>query len=248
MKEDKKQDIIQQLRDKRGELLKKRAKLQLSYYTIISIAIIAIVVVPVVVWLNRDYPFTGFFILYIIIPLAILPIFRTQLRNVEDELKNIDFESDLKQYEASEKEIRAEKLLLINNFQLRRYYDLNLNQNIWVFGLGIFCIIMGICVIVATLYLVLKVAESFEVQIITGVIGSVGSFMTNYIAAIYLKMHASATSNLGTFHSRLVETHQLIFGNLLASRIDDDSIRWQTLSQLALNVSKHEDISKINSQ
>jgi len=242
MKEDNEQDILNKLRDKRGELLKKRTKLQLCYYTIISIVIIMTVVVPVVVWFNRDYPFTGFFVLYIIIPIALLPIFRTQLRNVEDDLKNIDFESDLKQYKASEKEIRAEKLLLINNFQLRRYYDLNLNQNIWVFGLGIICIIIGICVIGVTLYLVLKVAKSFEVQIITGVMGSVGSLMTNYIAAIYLKMHASATSNLGTFHSRLVETHQLMFGNLLASRIDDDNIRWQTLSQLALNVSKHEDI------
>jgi len=64
--------------------------------------------------------------------------------------------------------------------------------------------------------------------------------MTNYIAAIYLKMHASATNILASFHSRLVETHQLLFGNLLASRIEDDKIRWQTLSQLALNVSKHE--------
>ncbi len=241
MKEDNKQAILQPLTDKRAGLLKKRKPLQLSYYATLGIAILATVVVPVVVWFNRDYPFTGFFILYIIIPISILPIFRTQLRDLEDDLKNIDLEIDLKQYEATEREIRAEKLLVMNNFQLRRYYDLNLSQNIWVFGLGIFCIMMGLCVIAVTLYLVLRVATSLDVQIVTGVVGSVGSFMTNYIAAIYLKMHASATSNLSTFHSRLVDTHQSIFGNLLASRIDDDNIRWQTLSQLALNVSKHEE-------
>ena len=199
-----------------------------------------IVVVPLVVWLKEDYQFTGLFSLYIITPIALLPTFRIRLRNIEEELKNLDFEIDLQQFEVSKKEIRAEKILLINNYQLRRYYDLNIVQNIWVFGLGIFCIILGIGVIVLTFYLVMKVANQLEVRIITGVIGMVGSFMTNYIAAIFLKMHASATTNLSAFHSRLVDTHQLLFGNLFASRIEDDKIRWETLSQLALNLSKYE--------
>ena len=94
-----------------------------------------------------------------------------------------------------------------------------------------------------TLYLLLCVAVSLDTKIITGVVGSVGSIMTNYIAAIYLKMHSTATGNLGAFHSRLVETHQLLFGNLLASRIEDDKVRWQTLSQLALKLAEHENIS-----
>jgi hypothetical protein len=60
----------------------------------------------------------------------------------------------------------------------------------------------------------------------------------NYVAAIYLKMHADATSSLTAFHSRLVETQQTLLANLLASRIEDESKRWDTLSQLALNVAK----------
>ena len=240
MNEDDKLKIIRELKEKRIELLKRRTKLQRLYYSIIGIALIMIVVVPLVVWLKEDYQFTGLFSLYIITPIALLPTFRIRLRNIEEELKNLDFEIDLQQFEVSKKEIRAEKILLINNYQLRRYYDLNIVQNIWVFGLGIFCIILGIGVIVLTFYLVMKVANQLEVRIITGVIGMVGSFMTNYIAAIFLKMHASATTNLSAFHSRLVDTHQLLFGNLFASRIEDDKIRWETLSQLALNLSKYE--------
>jgi hypothetical protein len=233
--------ILKQTKAKRNQLQNKRRKIQRIYYGIMGIALIMIVVIPIVVLKNIEYPYTGFISLYIIVPISILPFIRMQIKNLEDELKSIDFDLDLQKFEVSKKEVRAEKILLINNYQLRRYYDLNLNQNIWVFGLGIFCIILGIAVIGVTLYLVLVVAQGWDSKLITGTVGAIGSFMTNYIAAIYLKMHASATSILGSFHSRLVQTQQLLFGNLLASRIEDDNIRWQTLSQLALNVSKHED-------
>lgn len=233
-------NILDQTKTKRVRLQNKRTKIQRIYYVILGIALIMIVVIPIIVLKNLQYPYTGFISLYVIVPISILPFIRMQIKNIEDEIRVIDFDLDLQKFEVSKKEVRAEKILLINNYQLRRYYDLNLNQNIWVFGLGIFCIILGIAVIGVTLYLVLAVAQGWDSKLITGVVGAIGSFMTNYIAAIYLKMHASATHILGSFHSRLVETHQLLFGNLLASRIEDDKIRWQTLSQLALIVSKHE--------
>jgi len=235
-------DIIEQLKLKRDELLNKRIKIQKLYYLIIGIALITIFLIPIII-LNVDYEYTGFISLYILVPLAILPFVRIQFKNLDDELRNIDFELDLQKFEVSKKEVRAEKILLINNYQLRRYYDLNLNQNIWVFGLGIFCIVLGIAVIAFTIYLELKIIKEFDTKIIIGAVGSIGSFMTNYIAAIYLKMHAAATGNLGTFHTRLVETHQFLFGNLLASRIEDDKIRWETLSQIALNISKQKSVS-----
>ena len=43
------------------------------------------------------------------------------------------------------------------------------------------------------------------------------------------------TETLAAFHSRLVESHQALFGNLLASRIEDDGRRWDTLEGLALH-------------
>ena len=239
MTENNENSTIEQTKAIQDHLQKKRMKIQRIYYSVLAIAIIMLVVIPIVVLKNIEYPFTGFISLYIILPVSILPFIRRQIKNIDDELRSKEFELELQKFEVSKKELRAEKILLINNHQLRRYYDLNLNQNIWIFGLGIFCISLGICVIGVTLYLVLVVAKGWDAQLITGIVGALGSFMTNYVAAIYLKMHASATRILGSFHSRLVETHQLLFGNLLASRIEDDSIRWQTLSQLAINVSKH---------
>jgi hypothetical protein len=55
---------------------------------------------------------------------------------------------------------------------------------------------------------------------------------------VYLRMHAAAAANLGTFHARLCQTNQTLFGNLVASRIEDDKIRWKTLSEIAVNVSQ----------
>jgi hypothetical protein len=56
-------------------------------------------------------------------------------------------------------------------------------------------------------------------------IGAVGAILTNFVAAIYLRMNAATSENLAAFHSRLVETHELMLGNLLASRIDNDGQR-----------------------
>lgn len=198
-----------------------------------------VVFVPTYLWFSGiPSKLAPLLIVYLVMPLAMLTYTRGRLRTLDQDLQALEFEIDLLQFDVNPRETRAEKVLRINNLQLQRYYDLNLSQNIWVFGLGIFCIILGVCIIGLTLYLVLYQATNLDSKIITGVVGSIGSLLTSYIAAIYLKMHASTTSHLGDFHSRLVETQQLLLGNLLASRIDDDTKRWETLSQIALNMSK----------
>jgi len=86
-------------------------------------------------------------LLYALMPLAMLPTYRIRLRQVENDIYELDFQIDLQEFEVSKQESRAEKILRLNDFQLRRYYDLNIRQNSWVFGLGVFCIVLGIGVI-----------------------------------------------------------------------------------------------------
>jgi hypothetical protein len=50
-------------------------------------------------------------------------------------------------------------------------------------------------------------------KITTAALGAVGALLTNYVAAIYLKMNAAASENLASFHAKLAETHQLMLGN-----------------------------------
>ena len=175
-------------------------------------------------------------ITYSTVPVMALLYFGLTLRQVKEEIQDSDFEIDLLKYQVNQQESRAEKLLQISNTQLRRYYNLNLNQNIWVFCLGIVCILIGVSIIGITLLILLRVASDTETKIIAGAVGAIGSLLVNYVAAIYLKIHAEAASNLDSFHSRLEETNQMLIANLLASRIEDKIEREKTLSQLSINV------------
>jgi hypothetical protein len=163
---------------------------------------------------------------------------RAKLRDLDNDLGQIEFQIDLFSQKFSEEELKAEKLLRLNDFQLRRYYELNLNQNRWVFKLGTGCIAAGVFIIVATLYALQNMPpkEDLALKIVTAVLGGVGAILTNYIAAIYLKMSASASDNLASFHGRLVETHQLMLANLLIARIGNPVLRWDTLSKLAIKM------------
>lgn len=226
-------------KERKANLTERRRKVQLIHSIMIGFAIIMVVLVPIVLWqASIESRLMPILVAYMAIPFAMLPYTRGRLRTIEQDLQAIEFDIDLLQFDVNPRETRAEKVIRLNNLQLQRYYDLNLSQNIWVFGLGVFCILLGLGVIAVTLYLVLNVANSLDSKIITGVVGSIGSLLSSYIAAIYLKMHSAATSHLGEFHSRLVETHQHLLGNLLASRIEDDNKRWETLSQIAINMSK----------
>ena len=233
-------DSIKKLNEQRRELVERRQRLQRLYYTLMGGGVLILIAFPVYFWNShlKSSSLLAFAILYGLAPLAMLPSYHFRLRDVETDLQDIDFRIDLLSYEVSKRETRAEKILRLNDIQLRRYYDLNLGQNRWVFALGMMCIILGVTIIGVTLYLVIRVASSDRVQIITAVLGGVGALLTNFVAAIYLKMNTSATENLAAFHSRLVETHQLLFGNLLASRIDDDNKRWDTLAALSLRITE----------
>lgn len=161
-----------------------------------------------------------------------------RFRQAIEDIQDLDFEIDMLKYNVSSQESYAQKLVRVSNVQLRRYYNLNLNQNVWVFCLGIFCILIGVAVIGITLFLLLKVADDTETKIIAGAVGAIGSLLVNYVAAIYLKIHAEASSNLSSFHSRLVETHQMLLANSIVSRIKNEDKRWEAISHISINAGK----------
>lgn len=225
---------LEEMSQKRTLMSKRRSHLQRIYYTMLGLSVTFIVLLPYFLWRFRESETAYIFVIYAIMPLALLPLGRARLRNIEEDIQELDFAIDLEKFHVSSRESRAEKMLRINSFQLRRYYDLNLNQNIWVFALGIFCILLGASVVGVTFYVITQVAQSVESKAFVGVVGVVGTILTNFVAAVFLRMHASATKNLADFHSRLVETQQLFLGNLIASRIQNEEQRWKTLSELAL--------------
>ncbi|MGC2111142.1 MAG: hypothetical protein WA655_16620 [Candidatus Korobacteraceae bacterium] len=237
---------LQPIKQRREELLGRLRTAQVLYYSCLGFLLTCLFAGILCWWwylgINayyREVAIVGILMTGLALGLAVLPMFRDSLREAKVDIEDTEFQIDLSSYPASAREARAEKLLRLNDIQLRRYYDLNLSQNSWVFGLGIVCIALGTFIIAASLYVVLRFERGDkDAQIITAVLGAVGAFLTNFVAAMYLKINASATETLAAFHSRLVETHQALFGNLLASRIEDDSKRWDTLAALALHVAE----------
>lgn len=206
----------------------------------VALGAAALIFFIVGLWLCWTETFARFSVAigFAIVILAIAQGLYSSMRHNEQRHQELDFQIDLLQSAVCEREARAEKVLRLHTALLHRYYDVNLRQNVWVFALGVFCILLGVSTIGVTLYLISQPGISSQIRNITAILGAVGAVLTNFIAAIYLKMHAAAAINLGRFHARLCQTNQTLFGNLVASRISDDQTRWKTLSDIAVNVSK----------
>jgi len=237
-----KKETLKCLLTRQADLSKRRgmASREQSFYQ--AALTLALVAAPLFFWFFKDQihqrPLLGLTVLYSLTPAAMLPMARAKLRDLENDLQQIEFQIDLFSFDVTKRETRADELLRLTDMQLRRYYDLNLSENRLIFGLGVACILLGTVILTSTLYVLfqLKGGDDSTTKIATAVLGGVGAFLTNFVAAIYLKMSAAATQNLAAFHSRLVETQQLMLGNLLASRIDDDAKRWDTLAALSLRL------------
>ncbi len=187
---------------------------------------------------TRVFPI-GLSVLSGCIALAGLNVKRMRVRGLDEDIRNLEFEADLLNYKPSSQEQRAQKLLSINQYQLRKYYELTLAQGFWIFLVGVACLLIGLAVIAATFVAMNSMADSAkpEQQIIVGLVGAVGAILTNYVAAVYLKMHGSIASNLAAFHARLVTTNELFFANLVASRVDPPK-QSDVFAQMALNITQ----------
>ena len=242
-------EAVRALKKRKQKLEEQRQRVQLSFYFLSAASIVCVGVLPFVFWILharfQQKPVLLLPGLYLVIPIAILPGLRSSLRDMDNELEQVDFQIDLFSYEVSKRETRAEKLLRLNDIQLRRYYNLNLSQNRWVFLLGIACIGMGAAIIGVTMYIVQFSQQGDQAgKVITATLGGVGAILTNFVGAIYLNMNKSSSETLAAFHSRLVETHQLMLGSLLASRIDNDGKREDTLASLSLHLVPGKDAGK----
>ncbi|MCY7944491.1 hypothetical protein MOC26_14580 [Bacillus spizizenii] len=161
-------------------------------------------------------------------------------------LLNIEKEIDLLQDEDPLTN-RSETLFKQHHLELKRYYDLNLKQNSVVFWVGIFCIALGFLFIGITIYLISgNMLSNTQNKMIVAGTGGLAGILSNFIAAIYLKMHTSTIKSLTEFHNRFVNTHHFYFSNFLISQIKDEQKREETLANLALNISNDDNLKEQN--
>ena len=204
-----------------------------SYYLCLALGA-ALIAVFLLVAANHRHPIAALACLLIgIVLLAFGLAMRAGWHEAEEEINRLEGEIEL--YSGPDDyERRAQKLLRLNQDQLRRYYKQNLSQNSKVFAVGVCCIVLGIAVIGATLYALGRIGPAaWQEKLIVGVVGAVGAILTNYVAAIYLKMHAAISASLTVFHSKLVESDRLYLANLLVAAIPGQERRCEAFAAIS---------------
>jgi Cyanobacterial TRADD-N associated 2-Transmembrane domain len=161
-----------------------------------------------------------------------------KVRRSEQEMIDLQFEQDLLRHSVKPFQTRAEKLLSVNQIQLRRYYELNLEQAKAVFFVGIACIGAGLAVVGVTFWFVFWLGQrdqqqnAIYTQAIVAILGAIGSMLTNFVAFTYLRIHRSISENLMAFHKQLAAIHDLYFANVLAASVESKEKRAEVLMQL----------------
>jgi hypothetical protein len=168
--------------------------------------------------------------------LSITTLYHQRVRSLSEDLADAQNELDLLRIEHDHPERRALKMLQVNQLDLRRYYDQTLRQGRLVFYLGIACIALGFAAVGGALLLVSTQAATSEEQIIVASLGAVPALLANFIGVIYLKMFSEITGSVGAFHTRLVGTHDLYFGNFLAAKVEDEARREALFADLVNEV------------
>jgi hypothetical protein len=157
---------------------------------------------------------------------------RIRVRFLQQDERKLAFEDDLRCY-VPPTEHWAFKLLSANEDELRRYYQITLTQSAWIFIVGLLSLAGGF-IIIAVTFAQLRSTDSQQDKLIVAVLGAVGTIGAQMVGAIFMRMNTAIATNMQAFHGRLVDTHQLLFGNLLGNRVEGHHRRSDTWAKMAL--------------
>lgn len=163
--------------------------------------------------------------------------FGGELTGVRAESREVAEQLDLRDL-LNEDERRAQRLFQLHSLQLKRYYDQALRQRGYIFFVGVACIAGGFAVVGITLAIVTRGRTDLDQQIVVAVVGSVGTILANFVAVVFLRMFTQTVRSMGDFHTRLVRTNLVHFGNVLVARISDSRMRDETLAAIARGVAQ----------
>lgn len=213
-------------------LKSERSKIR-SYqiYAPISSAIILVICIFIYMFFHENpiWLFIGVSYLVIGVGFFIAPFSKT----FEDNIELIENEIQLAKSEIGDLEVRAERLFRSHEIELRKYYKQNLNLGAWIFATGIMCILLGFSVVFYTNFSLWNSAHASTSELIKGGFGLISGILINFVAVIFLKMFSGITSSTNSFHERLVTTNNLYYANFLTSKISDQKLRDEAISNLA---------------
>ncbi|EME8123213.1 hypothetical protein A5816_000752 [Enterococcus sp. 3G1_DIV0629] len=135
-------------------------------------------------------------------------------------------------------EERAVKQLNKSQLDLDNYYQLNISHVSKIFNLGKTIVLFGTFIIVGTIILMF-----FKPKMVNDIIlicSLIGGALVDFIGAIFISMYSKIIKSANLSQYGMLETTQAYLGNVLASQIQDDKLREDTLSELAKSLIKKE--------
>lgn len=120
----------------------------------------------------------------------------------------------------------------MNQKELMRYYDMNLAQTKFLSGLGIMMIVVGVLIVMASLYMYISLGT--DKMLLS--VGSLSGIVVDFIGAIFIKMYTKNIEAAVKFHAKFAESNNLLLANSIAHKIDDNILRETTLSEIAKDI------------
>lgn len=141
-------------------------------------------------------------------------------------------EKEFSEIDPEKRALRAEKMFRMNQKELMRYYNMNLAQTKFLYGLGIIMILIGILIVVAVIYMYMMLGADKILLIV----GSVSGILVDFIGAVFITMYTKNIEAAVKFHAKFAESNNLLLANSIANKIEDDKIRKNTLSEISKNI------------
>lgn len=138
-------------------------------------------------------------------------------------------EKEFSEINPEKRSLRAEKMFRMNQKELMRYYDMNLAQTKFLSGLGIMMIVVGVLIVMASLYMYISLGT--DKMLLS--VGSLSGIVVDFIGAIFIKMYTKNIEAAVKFHAKFAESNNLLLANSIAHKIDDNILRETTLSEIA---------------
>lgn len=147
------------------------------------------------------------------------------------ELSIIEDDIFLEEIKGLSHEEKALKQLTKKQVDIERYHSLNLAHTKSIFRIGVFIILIGIGIIIATIISVLFVRETVQFIVITS--GFIGGLLVNSVGAVFILMYSKTIESAQEYQDNMVKTANTYLGNVLVSQIENEKLREETLSAMA---------------
>jgi hypothetical protein len=178
----------------------------------------------------------GLIFLFVII--AYFTEYQTPYWELREKIADLQNDIDLLEVDDVSETQSSYKLFKIQETDVKRYYNQALSHARFIFWIGLAIVIFGLTIIVFTgIQVAYRPHDSLE-KIALASVGGVTGLLVNFVGLVFIRMFGATITSLRDFHGRLIATHHLLFGNIIAARISNKHLRDEAWALMAVAIAK----------